>query len=268
MSVFSKSSALSRLAFSLVEGEISLQHVHLGFLSQTGWQLGEHGEWCKHTNFDLATRVPMMIYVPGMTSKTSPNRKTFPFQYAFSEALRFRAVRKSRVDSTNAFVEAVDLFPTVSELAGLPVPPLCPAHSPYNVSLCTEGISLVPLLRRFARSHGTHRNAVVWKSAVFSQYPRPTWKPGHDSMDPSLANIRFMGYTIRTDDYRYTEWLSYSPANFTANWSDVKARELYCYADDPNEDVNVAGDPRLQSLVNSAAKLLRKGWRGALPSWT
>jgi hypothetical protein len=31
----------------------------------TGWQLGEHGEWCKHTNFELAARAPMMIHVPG-----------------------------------------------------------------------------------------------------------------------------------------------------------------------------------------------------------
>jgi iduronate 2-sulfatase len=32
-----------------------------------GWQLGEHGEWCKHTNFEFATRAPMMIHVPGLT---------------------------------------------------------------------------------------------------------------------------------------------------------------------------------------------------------
>ena len=30
-----------------------------------GWQLGEHGEWCKHTNFELAARAPMMVHVPG-----------------------------------------------------------------------------------------------------------------------------------------------------------------------------------------------------------
>ena len=31
------------------------------------WQLGEHGEWCKHTNFEFATRAPMIIKVPGLT---------------------------------------------------------------------------------------------------------------------------------------------------------------------------------------------------------
>jgi iduronate 2-sulfatase len=29
--------------------------------SDHGWQLGEHGEWCKQTCFELATRVPLII---------------------------------------------------------------------------------------------------------------------------------------------------------------------------------------------------------------
>jgi iduronate 2-sulfatase len=39
----------------------------VSFWGDHGWQLGEHGEWCKHTNFELATRAPMMIRVPGLT---------------------------------------------------------------------------------------------------------------------------------------------------------------------------------------------------------
>jgi len=37
----------------------------ISFWGDHGWQLGEHGEWCKHTNFDLATNAPMMIHIPG-----------------------------------------------------------------------------------------------------------------------------------------------------------------------------------------------------------
>ena len=37
------------------------------FTSDHGWQLGEHAEWAKQTNFELATRVVTMIKVPGMT---------------------------------------------------------------------------------------------------------------------------------------------------------------------------------------------------------
>ena len=36
----------------------------ISFFGDHGWQLGEHGEWCKHTNFDIATHAPMMIRVP------------------------------------------------------------------------------------------------------------------------------------------------------------------------------------------------------------
>ncbi len=36
-----------------------------------GWQLGEHGFWCKHTNYEVATRVPLIISVPGQKNAGS-----------------------------------------------------------------------------------------------------------------------------------------------------------------------------------------------------
>jgi len=72
------------------------------FIGDHGWQLGEHGEWCKHTNFELATRAPMMLGIPGITDGGL---------------------------QSDALVEFVDVFPTVVEAAGLPVPMLCPEHS-------------------------------------------------------------------------------------------------------------------------------------------
>ena len=30
-----------------------------------GWQLGEHGFWCKHTNFEVASRTPLFLAAPG-----------------------------------------------------------------------------------------------------------------------------------------------------------------------------------------------------------
>lgn len=72
-----------------------------------GWKLGEHGGWCKHTDFELDTRVPLLISAPGM---------------------------KAAGRSSEALVEYVDIYPTLAELCGL--------SAPGNL----EGFSFVPLL--------------------------------------------------------------------------------------------------------------------------
>jgi len=106
-----------------------------------GWKLGEYGDWCKHTNFELDTHVPMLLRVPG----------TKPGQVC------------------PAMTEYVDIYPTLAEACGLPVPDHC------------EGTSMMPLLADPARP---------WKTAAFSQYPRG----------------RLMGYSLRSATWRYTEW--------------------------------------------------------------
>jgi membrane-anchored protein YejM (alkaline phosphatase superfamily) len=49
-----------------------VQNTIIALLGDHGWQLGEHNIWGKHTNFELGTRVPLMISVPGVT--TNGNR--------------------------------------------------------------------------------------------------------------------------------------------------------------------------------------------------
>jgi iduronate 2-sulfatase len=71
-----------------------------------GWHLGDHGMWCKHTNYEQATRAPLIVVAPGQ-----------------------RGGQRSA-----AIVEFVDIYPTLCDLAGIPRP----AH--------LEGESLVPLL--------------------------------------------------------------------------------------------------------------------------
>jgi len=131
---------------------------------------------------------------------------------------------------TDALCEFVDIYPTLCELCGLPAPE------------GLEGKSLVPVMNEPARS---------WKTAAFSQYPRP-------GGIPTLGNIRQMGYSMRTDRYRYTEWRNFKTGK-------VLARELYDYQADPQGNVNMADDPANKDLVTRLSRQLSAGWRGALP---
>jgi iduronate 2-sulfatase len=85
-----------------------------------GWHLGDHGMWCKHTNYEQAARIPLIIAAPGVT--------------------------KNNVAST-ALIESVDIYPTLCELAGF--------EAPAEL----DGASVVPNLRDPAapsKSHVTH----------------------------------------------------------------------------------------------------------------
>ena len=159
-----------------------------------GWKLCEYNSWCKHTNFELDTNAPLIISVPWQRNK---GRKT------------------------KALVEFVDMYPTLCELAGLPVP----SH--------LEGTSFVPLLENPDRP---------WKSAAFSQYPRG----------------RIMGYTMRTDRWRYTEWIDRKTKK-------AVARELYDHRSDPDETTNLAVKREFAETVRQLSAKLHAGWRVALP---
>jgi arylsulfatase A-like enzyme len=138
--------------------------------------------------------------------------------------------QKNAGAKTEGLSEFVDIYPTLCDACGLP--------KPDNL----EGASLIPLMDQPDRP---------WKTAAFSQYPRP----GHF---PSEKNIKQMGYSMRTDRYRYTEWQDYKTG-------EVLARELYDYKTDPQGNVNIANKPENAELIKKFSKQLSEGWRGALP---
>jgi arylsulfatase A-like enzyme len=169
------------------------------FWGDHGWKLGEHGSWCKHTNFELDTRAPLIIRAP---QQQVPGGRT------------------------EGLVEFVDIYPTLCELAGLPQP------------AGLEGTSAAPLMDDPQRP---------WKTAVFSQYPR------------SDQGRRLMGYSMRTDRYRFTRWQHRDdPAH-------VEAVEIYDHVDDPAENVNLAADPSSRPLIERLTQQYLQGWRGAVP---
>ena len=122
-------------------------------------------------------------------------------------------------------VELIDLFPTLVEAAGYKPLPLCPEQS-HNVMLCREVSSLLPL------AHNPNRND--WKTAVFWQYPKG------DEINGNV--VPKMGYTIRTDRFRYTEWVHIkhlSQHAYKPKWGTFAGKsELYDLKNDPQENIN------------------------------
>ncbi|KAK9393598.1 hypothetical protein NXF25_016050 [Crotalus adamanteus] len=206
---------VGKLLNALDEAKLS-HNTMVVFTADHGWSLGEHGEWAKYSNFDVATRVPLMFYVPGVTTPSSdPGQKVFPFIDPFAQ----------------------DLPSGLPELAGLTVPPACPQPS-FHIPLCSEGKSLVqyfPSSNGGQKNHGCTQNKTP---VAFSQYPRPGDIPALNSDLPLLQDIRVMGYSVRTADYRCTVWFGFNPNNFTIDVKDIHGGELYFEKSDPNEDHN------------------------------
>ena len=125
---------------------------------------------------------------------------------------------------SQSLVEFVDIYPTLAELCGLSLP----AH--------LEGTSLVPVLRNPAK---------VVKTAAFSQYPR------------GGQGRQLMGYAMRTERYRFTRWVN------RKDHSKVDAVELYDHQTDPQENVNIANDPKNAALMAKLTEQWLKGWQGA-----
>ena len=201
-----------------------------------GWQLGEHNHWCKFTNFEDATHVPFMIRVPGVTD----------------QGMR-----------TKALVELIDIFPSITELAGIEVPPTCPKEN-KKLLTCVEGTSVVPLLKNPDQQ---------WKKAAFSQYPRPSAGLGVIPNEPDFpsnnAGEAVMGYTIRVDEYRFTEWYRFDHVKGKPDFDDIWGTELYNHTEPVvffnDENVNLAAKPEMKSLVEELRRMLQAGWRDVVP---
>ena len=115
------------------------------FTADHGYQLGEKGKWSKAGSlFEMGTRVPLLIAAPGARGN---GRACF------------------------RIVESVNIYATLAELCGLPLP------------AGTEGCSVVPLL---------HDPQAPWDRPAFS-----TW---------SEDGATLHGVAVRTAEWRYAEF--------------------------------------------------------------
>ncbi len=126
-----------------------------------GWKLGDHSSWCKHTNFECDTRVPLIVRYPKTPAAMGHSR---------------------------ALVELIDLYPTLCDLCGLEKP----AH--------LQGRSFVPVLkdpssphRDYAYSSYPHNNSKTRKRvidhSIRNQNIRYTewWEKGTDKVVARVA---------------------------------------------------------------------------------
>jgi arylsulfatase A-like enzyme len=189
-----------------------------------GYQLGERNEWLKHTMWEEAARVPLIISVPWM--KNSVGKRT------------------------SALVELLDLYPTLAELTGVPLPKTdsAPVQGTSFASVFKD-----PTLdaRKFAMTQHPRcppKDGKIWERNICVFTPR--------------NEFGYMGYSIRTNEWRYTEWPKWNGATLKPEWSTVANRtELYDHRTDTEtslafEHVNVAAQN--PTITAQLSQLLRQ----------
>ena len=196
------------------------------------YHLGEQATWCKQTNFERAVKVPLIIRAPWLANSIGQRSK--------------------------ALVEMVDMYPTLAALSGLP--------PPETEGQGLNGTSLLPIFEMPA-------TAIV-KAAAFSQFAKGAGGPtdGVNNWGDSLPvnfsvwnkfhrnATKLMGYTIRTDEWRYTAWFEFSDVAIrplTDGYHSL-GRELYDHRGDtglwidwPGENVNLVDRSELATIVNA-----------------
>jgi len=191
-------------------------------ISDHGFTDGEHGYWGKHNVWDRALHLPFVIRIPdGLQTAAGP--ATPPVSTPVAPGARQRG-GGWRVDQ---LTEHTDVYPTLCELAGIPVPP----H--------VEGTSVLPILSG---------NDAARKHALFA-HRKHMW---HDRVKAyDICN------SIRTERYRYSEYVDAAGG--------VIHKELFDYQIDPDETVNHATDPVYQAVRDELAARLGAGWQAEHP---
>jgi iduronate 2-sulfatase len=126
-----------------------------------GWHLGDHGMWCKHTNYEQAARIPLMIAQPG--AKAGSGQRT------------------------DNFAETVDLYPTLCRMAGLEEPE---GLDGYPLTIFGQDLE-----RPTGKTHVIHvypRGDKLGRAIRTGSYRMVEWKvPG---ADPETAEFELYDY--------------------------------------------------------------------------
>ena len=181
-----------------------------------GWHLGDMGIWGKATNYEIATRVPLIVWTPNM---------------------------EARGQHSEALVELVDIYPTLCELTNLPVPEHLAGESfasllddpkevgkEYAVSQFPN-----PALREWAANPLSPGMRQTFFGPLIEAVEERIKRQQGKLWDRELFENHLMGYSLRTNRHRLVAWLDYRNVH-----AEPLFLELYDHAKDPKESQNIA----------------------------
>lgn len=209
--------------------------------SDHGWHLGDMGVWGKATNYEIATRVPMMIWTPNMLDQ-------------------------NRGKSTDALVELIDMYPTLCELAGIERPKHLEGHSfapllddptqAWKKAAFSQYPN--PALREWAANPLTAGMRETYFGPLIEAVEGRIMEQQKEKWDRELFENRLMGYSMRTDHYRLVVWKDKTKPEEKPVYV-----ELFDHESDPAETKNIAKEE--PELVEKLMAQFKKGWKGNLP---
>ena len=197
-----------------------------------GWHLGDMGIWGKATNYEIATRVPLIVWTPTM---------------------------QARGQHSEALVELVDIYPTLCELTNLPVPEHLAGESfasllddpkeegkEYAVSQFPN-----PALREWAANPLSSGMRQTFFGPLIEAVEERIKRQQGKLWDRELFENHLMGYSLRTNRHRLIAWLDYRNVH-----AEPLFLELYDHAKDPKESQNIANKfpDKTQSLLSRLRK--------------
>ena len=120
-----------------------------------GWHLGDHGMWCKHTNYEQAAKIPLIVAAPGGKAGAK----------------------------TGALAETVDIYPALCDLAGLPVPKGLDGASFAATLKDTSAKTKDAVLHVYPRSQGLGR------AVRTARYRMVEWKKIGAAADTAVCEL-------------------------------------------------------------------------------
>lgn len=209
--------------------------------SDHGWHLGDMGVWGKATNYEIATRVPLIVWTPTMPDQV-------------------------RGHTTEGLVELVDMYPSLCDLAGIDQPEhlegfsFTPLLENPNLDWKKAAFSSYPnpALREWAANPLTAGMRETYFGPLIEDVESKIIKQQGQNWNRQIFENDLTGYAMKTDQHRLVVW-----KNRKQKDAEPIFIELFDHEADPSESRNIAANQ--PTLVEELLLQFNAGWEGSLP---